>query len=167
VQDAGAVYDLIEELQVTTLSRITSQELAMLPLAIAHLQELSNVFEASLDKMVSSSTLWGALYLVIKVPRFLNRIPRSLKEELTFVQMLSTSETAFHRLSRMLKILGRKAELFNGFSKRSPDVKELKEGAVEIQMEILEFLTHLITHFRTESFGESLYSSLTPVLGCG
>ncbi len=84
--------------------------------------------------------------------------------ELTFVQILSTSETAFHRLSRKLKIVGRKAELFNGFSKRSPDVKELKEGAVEIQMEILEFLTNLITHFRAESFGELLYSSPTPVL---
>lgn len=78
VQDAGAVYDLIKELQISTLSRITSQELAMVPLAIAHIQELSNVFEASLDQMVSSSTLWGTLCLVIKVRCFLNSIPQHL-----------------------------------------------------------------------------------------
>lgn len=41
----------------------------MLPLSIAHLEELATVFEASLAGEVSSSACWGTLYLVIKVRR--------------------------------------------------------------------------------------------------
>lgn len=60
----------------------------------------------------------------------------------------------------MLKVLGRKAELFNGFSKKSPDIKQLKEGALETQIEILTFFTGLVNYFRTESFGR-----VTPCFG--
>lgn len=75
VRDIGAVHAVIEELQSTALNRITQQELAMLPLSIAHLEELASVFEASLDGKVSSLTCWGTLYLVIKVRGSLEVIP--------------------------------------------------------------------------------------------
>ena len=65
----------------------------------------------------------------------------------------------------MLKELGRKAEFFSGFSQRSADVKQLKGSTVEIQIEILNFLTGLIKYFRTESFGT--VSSNVPLLVLG
>jgi hypothetical protein len=74
-RDIGTVHAMIEELQSTAPNRITQQELAMLPLSIAHLEELASVFETSLDGKVSSSTCWGTLYLVIKVRGSLKDIP--------------------------------------------------------------------------------------------
>jgi hypothetical protein len=48
----------------------------------------------------------------------------------------------------MLKVIGRKAELFNGFVQSTPDSAQIKEGALETQLEVLEFLKGVLDHFR-------------------
>ena len=53
----------------------------------------------------------------------------------------------------MLKVIGYKAQFFNGYSTTKLNGNQFKEAALEIHIEILSFLVELIKFFRNRGFG--------------
>lgn len=61
----------------------------------------------------------------------------------------------------MLKVLGHKAELFNGYDKHAISQLQMKEVALDIHVELLAFLTEVVKFFRRNIRGAYTISSKT------
>jgi hypothetical protein len=70
-------------------------------------------------------------------------------------QIAIQSEDAINRLVRMLKIVGHKAELFNGYraNKKAEQTAAINEASIDVLEELLMFLRELTKFFRGDAFG--------------
>jgi hypothetical protein len=60
-------YDFIEKLREQTDNEVSKQSLVMLSPSLAHIKQFTSDTEQSFDSRVNYSTLWGMIYLNVKV----------------------------------------------------------------------------------------------------
>jgi hypothetical protein len=127
-------------LQITKQTSL--QALAMLFPTFSHLHVFINFFQESMSEKIAVSIIWGKTFLVVKLADEANEILR---------------------LAGMLKVIGHKIELFNGFSKTETAPRQLKAACLDVLLEYLDFLTNVITFFRERNFESGEEETMRPL----
>lgn len=151
IQDPASSLREIRKLERDYPNNAATSELIMLTPSFAQLEVFSGHFVIALDDKVDTAIFWGILLLSLKVYTYL--VAGSLTRLLTVSQLAIRSENALFRIARMLKVLGHKAELFNGYSKHATSISQMKEVALDVHIELITFLTEIVKFFRGDMLG--------------
>lgn len=146
--DGQHIRDFLGELSRGTVQLIVKNLVPEILSSLSHFEAFEAFFEASHEEQLKPQVVWGLFHVTIRVRYYFLATAVTSAE---MPQLAADLPEVIGRVSDMIRRLGHKLELFNACSGGSGRPAQMKDAALDVNLELVSFLAVLVRFLRRDA----------------